>query len=94
MLVNLPNGKTVDMSFEDYLHVNMDDYRYLMSQNYGSEMEDPFFGSVLYYLRRGGGRSEEEVEVDEDEDEEVEVDEMTNDSENEDRGVENFCIEE
>lgn len=47
MLVNLPNGKTVDMSFEDYLRAGKEDYNYLMSINLGAEMEDPFFGSAI-----------------------------------------------
>lgn len=67
MLVNLPNGKTVDMSFEDYVRIGMDDYGYLMSHNIGYEMEDPFFGSIL---RKGAiaDKPEKEEEADTDAD--------------------------
>lgn len=74
MLVNLPNGKTVDISFDDYLRIGMDDYRYLMSQNFGAEMEDPFFGSVLRY-RGAVSRMVDKPQDPDEEDEEDEDDE-------------------
>lgn len=60
MLVNLPNGKTVDMSFEDYLRSGKEDYTYLMSYNVGAEMEDPFFGSAIRNHSRQDDDDEEE----------------------------------
>jgi hypothetical protein len=67
MLVNLPNGKTVDMSFEDYLRAGVEDYGYLMSHNYGADMEDPFFGSILHSRQiKDEDTSAEENDEDED----------------------------
>lgn len=71
MLINLPNGKTVDMSFEDYMRAGPGDYQYLMSQSYGYEIEDPFFGSAL---RDKAKKAEEPEDEDDDEvDEEVDL---------------------
>jgi hypothetical protein len=66
MLVNLPNGKTVDMSFDEYLRISIDDYQYLMSQNFGMEMEDPFFSSILRSKRQTEDEEEEEEENEKD----------------------------
>lgn len=47
MLYQLPNGRTIEMSVEQYLDMTDDDYQDLIAQNYGDEIEDPWFGSVL-----------------------------------------------
>jgi hypothetical protein len=47
MLYQLPNGRTIEMSVEQYLDMTDDDFEYLIAHNYGDELEDPFFGSVL-----------------------------------------------
>lgn len=67
MIVNLPNGKTVDLSFEDYLRIGIEDYQYLMSHNIGEDIEYPFFASILHY--KGGDDSEDESSTEEDDDE-------------------------
>lgn len=47
MLYNLPNGKVIEISVEQYLDMNDEEFEYLLSINYGEVIEDPFFGSVL-----------------------------------------------
>lgn len=47
MLYQLPNGRTIEMSVEQYLDMTDDDFEYLIAHNFGDELEDPFFGSVL-----------------------------------------------
>lgn len=47
MLYQLPNGRTIEMSVEQYLDMTDDDFEYLMAHNFGDELEDPWFGSVL-----------------------------------------------
>jgi hypothetical protein len=47
MLVQLPNGKTIEMSFEEWDSLTDNDFQYYMSTNQGEEIQDPFFGSVL-----------------------------------------------
>jgi hypothetical protein len=71
MLVNLPNGKTVDMPIDDYLRMGREGYQYLVAQNFGAPIEYPFFGSVLHYK---GTYMEEEDEVEDEVEEENEGD--------------------
>lgn len=47
MLYQLPNGRTIEMSVEQYLDMTDDDFEYLIAHNFGDELEDPWFGSVL-----------------------------------------------
>jgi hypothetical protein len=67
MIVNLPNGKAVDLSFEDYLRIGMEDYQYLMSHNLGEDIEYPFFASILHY--KGHDDSEDEASPEDEDDE-------------------------
>jgi hypothetical protein len=48
VLYQLPNGRTIELSVEQYLDMTDDDFEYLIAQNYGDELEDPWFGSVLH----------------------------------------------
>lgn len=47
MIYQMPNGKIIEMSVEQYLDMTDDDFQDLMANNYGEEVEDPWFGSVL-----------------------------------------------
>ena len=47
MLYNLPNGKVIEISVEQYLDMSDEEFEYLLSINYGEAIEDPFFGSIL-----------------------------------------------
>ncbi len=47
MLYNLPNGKVIEISVEQYIDMSDEEFEYLLSINYGEIIEDPFFGSVL-----------------------------------------------
>lgn len=64
MIINLPNGKSIEVSLEAYLRMTDDDFEYLMAVNWGEELRNPFESSVLLY---GEARSDED-----DEDEECE----------------------
>lgn len=47
MLYQLPNGKVVYMSIEDYLDLTNEDIHALVASNYGEQPSNPFFGSVI-----------------------------------------------
>jgi hypothetical protein len=47
MLYQLPNGKVIEISTEQYLEMSDEELEYLIAYNYGEIMEDPWFGSVL-----------------------------------------------
>jgi hypothetical protein len=47
MLYSLPNGKVIEISVEQYLEMDDEEFEFLLSINYGEPIEDPFFGSIL-----------------------------------------------
>lgn len=47
MLFQLPNGKVIEMSTEQYLEMSDEELEYLIAYNYGDVHENPWFGSVL-----------------------------------------------
>ena len=47
MLYQLPNGKVIHMSIDEYLSLTDDDVRFLVSVNAGETIINPFQGSVL-----------------------------------------------
>ena len=47
MLYQLPNGKVIELSVEQYLELTDEDFEYLMCINAGEMIEDPFFGTAM-----------------------------------------------
>jgi hypothetical protein len=47
MLYQLPNGKVVHLTVEEYLNLTDEDIQYLMSIDYGEHIRDPFTGSAV-----------------------------------------------
>lgn len=47
MLYQLPTGKVIEISTEQYLDMSDEELQYLIAYNYGEVMENPWFGSVL-----------------------------------------------
>ena len=47
MLYQLPNGKVIEISVEQYLEMSDEDFEYLMAFNHGDAVENPWHGSVL-----------------------------------------------
>lgn len=47
MIYQLPNGKTINLSIEDFLQLTDDDIKMLISMNAGETIIAPFQGSVL-----------------------------------------------
>jgi len=47
MQYQLPNGKVVHLSIEEYLDLTDEDVQYLMSIDYGEHIRDPFAGSAV-----------------------------------------------
>jgi hypothetical protein len=52
MIYQLPNGKCVEMSTEQYFRMTDEDFQFLVATNAGEEFNDPFTRSVL---RQGMG---------------------------------------
>ena len=47
MLYQLPNGKVIEISTEQYFDMTDEELEYLIAYNYGETLEDPWFGSIL-----------------------------------------------
>lgn len=47
MLYQLPTGKVIEISTEQYLEMSDEELEYLIAYNYGEAMENPWFGSIL-----------------------------------------------
>ena len=64
MLYQLPNGKVIEISTEQYFEMTDEELQYLIAYNYGDTLEDPWFGSVI---------QKNSFAVDEDDDDFLEV---------------------
>mgnify|MGYP000901766156 FL=1 len=53
MQYQLPNGKVVNLSIEEYLDLTDEDVQYLMSLDYGEHILDPFTGSAVEKNKQG-----------------------------------------
>lgn len=47
MIYQLPNGKVIQLTIEEYLALTDLDIQYLMSIDYGEHIIDPFLGSAV-----------------------------------------------
>ena len=47
MIFQLPNGKSIEMSIEQYLNMTDEDLNSFVAFNWGEELNDPFTRSVL-----------------------------------------------
>lgn len=47
MLYQLPNGKVINITIEEYLELTDLDIQYLMSLDFGEHIVDPFAGSAV-----------------------------------------------
>jgi hypothetical protein len=47
MLYQLPNGKVIHLSIEEYLDLTDEDIQYMMSLDFGEHIHNPFTGSAV-----------------------------------------------
>lgn len=47
MFYQLPNGKVIELSTEQYLEMSDEELEYLIAYNYGDIYENPWHGSIL-----------------------------------------------
>lgn len=47
MFYQLPNGKVINITIEEYLDLTDEDVQYLMSMDYGEYIRNPFTGSAV-----------------------------------------------
>jgi hypothetical protein len=47
MLYQLPSGKTIHLSIDEYLNLSDSDIQYMVSCNYGEVITNPMYGSAM-----------------------------------------------
>lgn len=47
MFYQLPNGKVIEISTEQYFDMSDEDFEYLLAYNHGEIVENPWYGSIL-----------------------------------------------
>jgi len=47
LLYQLPNGKVIEISTEQFIEMTDEELEYLIAYNYGDVMENPWYGSIL-----------------------------------------------
>lgn len=47
MIYQLPNGKVIEISTEQFIDMTDEELEYLIAYNYGEVQENPWFGSIL-----------------------------------------------
>lgn len=62
MLYQLPNGKCVHLSIEEYLNLTHEDIQYLMAGDYGDHIVNPFKGSAIDTKTRSKSYDFDEVD--------------------------------
>ena len=51
MFYQLPNGKVIEISTEQFVEMSDEELEYLIAYNYGDPIENPWHGSILNKLR-------------------------------------------
>ena len=69
MLYQLPNGKCIELSVEQYLRMSDEELADIFASNFGGHIHDPFALSVLKY----GSITPDEIEIDDYAEEEIET---------------------
>jgi hypothetical protein len=47
MIYQLPNGKCIEISTEQFIEMSDEELEYLIAYNYGDVVENPWHGSIL-----------------------------------------------
>lgn len=47
MFYQLPNGKVIEISTEQFFDMSDEDFEYLLAYNHGDVVENPWHGSIL-----------------------------------------------
>ena len=61
MIYQLPNGKVINITVEQYLDLTDEDIQYMMSINFGDHATSPWYGSAI---KKAPKRAEDSEEID------------------------------
>ena len=62
MIYQLPNGKVINLTIDQYLDLTDEDIQYMMSINFGDHATSPWYGSSISKKRRKPTEDEEEID--------------------------------
>ena len=62
MIYQLPSGKTIELSLEQYLEMTDEDIEYIVAFDYGEEINNPFYGSTIEDTRKFIPRDELDID--------------------------------
>jgi hypothetical protein len=65
MIYQLPNGKVIEITIEQFLRMTDEDMQYMIANNFGEEINNPFFDSVLNTFEHNNEELIEEIGLDE-----------------------------
>ena len=66
MIYQLPTGKIIEISLEQYLEMSDDDVEYFIAYEIGEYAEDPFYGSIFYHQKKSDIKLDIDIELTED----------------------------
>jgi hypothetical protein len=69
LLYQLPNGKVIQLTLEQFLEMTDEDEQYLISIGWGEYIHDPFYGSAAKKPRQNYHSPEREIDFREESDE-------------------------
>ena len=61
MIYQLPNGKVIEITVEQFLKMTDEDVQYMIANNFGEEINNPFFDSVLNTFEHNNEEQIEEI---------------------------------
>lgn len=61
MLYQLPNGKTIYLTVEEYYNLTDEQFQDLVASGYGETPSNPFYGSVIKHPVRESSEEDEEL---------------------------------
>lgn len=63
MIYQLPSGKIVHLSIEQYLDLTDEDIEYMISMNFGDYAKSPFHGSAIFNQKKKKKKIDDDKEV-------------------------------
>jgi hypothetical protein len=63
MIYQLPTGKIIEISLEQYLEMTDDDIEYFIAYEIGDYIEDPFFGCTFYNKSKNSINTKNDLDI-------------------------------
>jgi hypothetical protein len=64
LIYQLPNGKVINITVEQFLSMSDDDIQYMVAHNHGESVNSPWYGSAVHYSKRIDKNPEHDEQID------------------------------